>query len=81
MRLFLARLKVISTAAVTYLTMIAVVLTIVVDELADTIDMPAVVAVIAKIISGIGVAVAIIRRVTPVIVSERGILPNGEAQP
>lgn len=66
----LARLKVILTAAVTYLVLAATVLTIVSESL------PAAPGTIAKVLAWLGTAVLIIRRVTPVLPDERGVLPQ-----
>lgn len=70
------RIKVILTAAVTWLVVLATVLTIVAGELQDQGgDFAPVVAWIARIITVIGVVVTIIRRVTPVLPQQRGLLP------
>jgi hypothetical protein len=73
------RLRVILTAAVTWLVAIATVLTIVAAELGDAFgdDAAPVVTWIARIIVWIGVATAIIRRVTPVLPAAQGILNDG----
>ena len=79
MQQLIARLLVILRAAPTYLVALAMVLTIVADELPDIPGIPAeVLTVIARIITVIGVAVAIIRRVTPVVEQARGLLPPAE---
>lgn len=73
------RLQVIAAQAVTYIVLIGVVLGIVVEELAPYEDNPAVAWVIraaGAVIVTAGVAAAIIRRVTPVLPHERGILPQ-----
>lgn len=69
------RLRVILTAAVTWLVAIAAVLAIVAEEIADAFgaDFPALVW-IARVAVVIGVAIAIIRRVTPVLPEARGVV-------
>jgi len=72
------RLKVLLTAAVTYITIIQAVLVIFSEELASLFadgDAQTVVATIVKVIAVLGAVVTIIRRVTPVLPSERGLLP------
>lgn len=69
-----ARVAVVLTAAPTYLASAATLLTLVV---ALTPAGPVATAVTA-LIAGIGSAVAIIRRVTPVVTGERGLLPKDE---
>jgi hypothetical protein len=73
----LARAKVVATATVTRLVAVAVVLPLVADDLAQV--MPGQAEAIthgALVVAGwIGAAVAIIRRVTPVVDGERGLLP------
>lgn len=74
----LARVRVLLGAAPTYLVALAAILTIVVDELAPFADDPAiawVVRILGVILTIVGVAVAIVRRVTPVLPAERGLLP------
>ena len=76
------RIRVVLTAAVTYLTLAAVVLGIFSEEIGNVFQLPdAVGQVIAAVASTIAVAIAIIRRVEPVIPSRRGLveppLPNG----
>lgn len=74
----LARVRVLLGAAPTYLVALAAILTIVVDELAPFADDPAiawVVRVLGVVLTIVGVAVAIVRRVTPVVPAERGLLP------
>ncbi len=73
------RLRVILTAAVTWLVAIATVLTIVAAELGDAFgdDAAPVITWIARILVWIGVATAIIRQVTPVLPAARGILNDG----
>ena len=77
----LARARVILTAAPTYLVAAAAVVTIVADEAAKVLptgwqDNAAQIA--GAVLAVIGAAVAIVRRVTPVLPAERGILPAGE---
>lgn len=75
----LARIKVIITAAPTYLTMAAVVVGILADELSKTVPdgwQDNVVQIGGAIVAVLGAAIAIIRRVTPVLESQRGILPQ-----
>lgn len=64
-----ARIKTLSTAFVTYAVMGSTVLTIVSEQL------PSAAGVITKIVAALGAAIAIVRRVTPVIAAERGLLP------
>lgn len=65
------RIRTIATASVTWLTFAGVVATAAVDELADWPDLADVAGHIAI---AVGVAVAIIRRVTPVATADRGIV-------
>jgi type IV secretory pathway VirB2 component (pilin) len=77
---FLKRAKVILTAAPTYLVALAAVVSVVADEAAKTLpvgwqDNAAQIA--GAVLGVIAAAVAIVRRVTPVIdAAARGILPN-----
>lgn len=64
------RVRVVLSAAVTWLVFAATVVTIVLQE----VDVPAVTRFGGYALTVIGVAVAIIRRVTPVLPSERGVL-------
>jgi small neutral amino acid transporter SnatA (MarC family) len=77
---FVARAKVIATAAVTYLVLAGAVLAILAEELAKVLpDGPGqvVARVLGIALAAIGAAIAIIRRVTPVLdASEHGILPE-----
>jgi cyanophycinase-like exopeptidase len=80
----LLRAKTLLGALVTWLTVIGAVLTIAVDELTDYIDEPAVAAVIKVLgaaVVAIAVAINIVRRVTPVIPSDRGLLPLAYPEP
>jgi small neutral amino acid transporter SnatA (MarC family) len=77
---FIARTKVVLSAAVTWLVVAAAVLAIIAEELAKVLpDGPgqAVARVLGIALMAIGCAIAIIRRVTPVLPDERGILPPG----
>lgn len=65
----LQRLKVIATSFVTYASLAAFVLTVVAEEL------PGAASYIVPVVAYIGSIVTIIRRVTPVLPDERGILP------
>jgi hypothetical protein len=72
------RIRTVLTALVTWLTVLAAVLSIVVDELADYADVAPVAWVIriaGVVLVAAGVAVNIVRRVTPVIPADRGLLP------
>lgn len=70
------RLLVILRAAPTYLTAVAVIAGILLDELPELGALPSwLVTGLAGIIAIVGVAGAIIRRVTPVLRDARGILP------
>lgn len=77
-----ARVRVILTAAVTWLVVLAAVLTVVVDELAAAIgaDHP-VVVLIFQAVAVIGVAISIIVRVTPVLPGAEGLLPAPAGTP
>ncbi|MGE3835765.1 MAG: hypothetical protein AB7H43_13425 [Acidimicrobiia bacterium] len=73
-----ARIVVILTAAPTYLTAIAAVLPLIAGDLAEVLPAGAAETVghVALVVAGwLGAAVAIIRRVTPVAASRRGLLP------
>lgn len=74
----LTRIGVVLKAAPTYLVAASTVVTIVTEEIAD--ELPSgsaewVVRVGGKVVSIIGAAVLIIRRSTPVIEAQRGLLP------
>lgn len=78
MRNTLARAAVVLRAAPTYLVTAAAVVTIITDEVADELPTSAAEAVVrwgGKVVSVIGAAVAIVRRSTPVIEGQRGLLP------
>lgn len=68
------RVLVVLKAAPTYLVVVSTVITIVASE----VDIPVVARYAAIVVGAIGVAVSIIRRVTPVVESARGLLPPGE---
>ncbi len=73
----IAKAKVLATAAVTYIVLAPLVVPIVVDELVKVLPSAqgiVVAAVAAKILSWIGAAIAIVRRVTPVLKEHRGLL-------
>lgn len=73
-----ARARTLLGAVVTWLTLLGLVLGIVADELADYATdgtTATVVALIARALAAIGVAIAIVRRVTEVIPEDRGLLP------
>lgn len=69
------RIKVVLGAAVTYLTLAAVILGIFVDELGKVGGIPQWVTTgLAAAVSALAVAIIIIRRVEPVIPSRRGLI-------
>ena len=75
---FIERVKVVASAAVTWITVASSIVVIVSDELADVLPGDAaetVGAVAVKVVAVLAAAVAIIRRVTPVLPEERGVLP------
>jgi hypothetical protein len=76
----LEQIKVVSTAAVTWITATSAALVILSEEISAVAPDGSedLVAIIVKAVAWLGAAVAIIRRVTPVLPSERGILPQGE---
>lgn len=74
----LARVQVLLGAAVTYLVALGAILAIIVDELAPFAADPAVawvVRILGILATVVAVSVAIVRRVTPVLPTERGLLP------
>ncbi|HEU5085679.1 MAG TPA: hypothetical protein VFU14_20225 [Acidimicrobiales bacterium] len=75
----LARVRVVAASAVTWLVAAASAVTIVREEIVAAFPEAAepVAAVAVPLLAGLGAAVAIIRRVTPVVPSERGVLPSG----
>lgn len=74
------RARVVLTAAPTYLVGASAVVTIVADEVAKVLpagQATTVGAVTVRVVAILGAAVAIVRRVTPVVDGERGLLPPG----
>lgn len=64
-------------AAPTYLVALATIVGIFVDELAEIGPLPPIVmTILLSLVAVIGAAVTIIRRVTPVLESARGIMPT-----
>lgn len=77
-----AKIKVIASSAVTWLTFAVMALTMFSEEIAAVLPTDTdVTAWIAKAVVWLGAAIAIIRRVTPVIPEERGILPQSPPPP
>lgn len=78
---FWKRVKVILTAAPTYLTGAAAVVAVLAEEIAKVLPQHAEpIGALALTVTGwLTCAITIIRRVTPVSRSERGVLPAGEA--
>lgn len=74
---FLARVRVVLTAAPTYITTVAMVATVASEEIARAFPAAAEpVGRVAVVVAAVaGAAVAIIRRVTPVLPAARGLLP------
>lgn len=84
MNRLLDRLRIIATAAPTWLTAASTVLLIIHSEIAGL--LPAGVAerlgsIVLVAVAWLGAAVAIIRRVTPVPVEQRGVLPARRRRP
>lgn len=80
----LARVKVVVTAAPTYLVGAAAVVTAFSEEIAKILPAgagEAVARVALVVLSAIAAAIAIIRRVTPVLAIQRGLLPQGPPAP
>lgn len=77
MKAFVKRVRVLLTAAPTYLAGAAVVVSAFNDEIGSAFPGVAdeVAAIAAPALAGIAAAIAIVRRVTPVAVQERGLLP------
>lgn len=76
-----ARIVVILKAAPTYLVLASTVLTVIADELAKVLPTPwaeRLTAWVITITAALAAAIAIIRRVTPVLPEERCILPVGK---
>ena len=71
----LAKSKTLLTSFVTYAVLSSTVLTIVSEEL------PSAAGVIAKAVAFLATAVTIVRRVTPVIESQRGLTPVAYPEP
>lgn len=73
----IARIKVVATAAVTWITAVAVLLPLVAGDIAEVAPGQAeTVTHVALVVAGwLGAAVSIIRRVTTVLPAERGVLP------
>lgn len=72
------RIVVILKAAPTYLVLASTVLTVIADELAKILPTPwaeRLTALVITVTAALAAAIAIIRRVTPVLPEERGILP------
>lgn len=81
MNAFIARVKVVLAAAVTWIVVASTVVTLASDEIAKVLpagDAETVGAVATKIVTVLLTVVAIIRRVQPVLPAERGILPTTE---
>lgn len=73
-----ARLRVLLRAAPTYLTIAAVIVASLADALAGYVDQPATAAlvrILGIVGSALGAAILIVRRVTPVVEADRGLLP------
>jgi hydrogenase/urease accessory protein HupE len=70
-----ARIKTLSTTFVTWAIVASTALTIVSEEL------PSAAGTIAKIVAALGAAIAIVRRVTPVVYEDRGLLPVAHPEP
>lgn len=83
MNALLAKAKVVLTAAVTYIVVASTVLTVAADELGQLFadgQAAGVIRLIVRVLSVLTAAVTIIRRVTPVLPDERGILPTDPNQ-
>jgi hypothetical protein len=72
-----ARARIVLTAAVTWLVLAATILGAIVSELELAGVGGTVVRILAGVLGALGVAIAIIRRVTTVLPDARGILPTG----
>lgn len=79
MNKLLARIKVVLTALPTWLTAIAVTITALSPLIAGMFphDAEVIARVAVAVVAGIGSAIAIIRKVTPVLPSQVGLLPQG----
>jgi hypothetical protein len=76
---FIARVKVVLSAAVTWLVVASSVVTVFADEIAPIIPAPwseRASAIAVTVLGVLAAAIAIIRRVSPVLPDERGILPQ-----
>jgi len=72
------RAKTVARAAVTWLVLASTILTVAAEEIAKVAGTDSPVVVLAlRAVSWLGVAVMILRRVTPVLPDARGILPTG----
>jgi hypothetical protein len=80
---FMAKVKVVLTALPTYMTALAVIVTIVARQLADVLPDKAagIVQWSATIVAFLTAAVTVIRNVTPVLPIQRGVLPQGPPAP
>lgn len=80
MSAFIARVKVVASAAVTWLVAASAVVTIAAEEIAEVVaadDAEKVTRIALRVTAVLGAAVAIIRRSTPVLdKADRGLLPN-----
>lgn len=79
----LARLAVLAKAVPTYLVAASIVVSIATNEIADQLDgdaKKAVVQIGGKAVAWIGAAIAIVRRSTPVIKAQRGLLAPAEGE-
>lgn len=79
---FITRAKTVLGAAITWLVVLAGVLTIVAGELADQVGADStIVVLVLRALAWVGVAISIIRRVTPALDSARGLLPVSDSIP
>lgn len=79
MQAFIERVKVVLSAAVTWIVLASSIVTIFAEEIAKVAaegTAATVTRVAVRVVSILGAAVAIIRRVTPVLPEERGVLPK-----
>ena len=75
----LARIRVVLNAAPTWIAAVSTILVIVADEVAAVLpagQAEVVGAAVVRIVAWLGAAVAIIRRVRPVLDDEKGLLPR-----
>lgn len=80
----LKRVMVVITAVNTYLVAGALIVSIITEEVAEELPSStaeAVVKIGGKVVGWLGAAIAILRRSTPVILSQRGLLPPPEGEP